>query len=85
MSAHEQHRRRDHGFCGSRIGGSGASRTRSFGKRRVCLVESCETVLSQYNPTQFCSVHNNSRPLERYPKAKTIAEDATSMPEEQPE
>jgi hypothetical protein len=75
MSVHEQHRRRDHGFCGSRIGGSGAGSTRAFGERRVCLVESCTTHLSRYNPTQFCSIHNNNRPLERYPKAKKLSEE----------
>jgi hypothetical protein len=30
---------------------------RSFGDRRVCAADDCETELSRYNPDTYCSVH----------------------------
>lgn len=39
----------------SRVDSASASKT--FIKGRVCLEEDCETVLSQYNPGSYCSVH----------------------------
>jgi hypothetical protein len=30
---------------------------RSFGDRRVCAADGCQTELSRYNPDTFCSVH----------------------------
>ena len=30
-----------------------------FGRGRVCAAESCDTVLSTYNPLSFCEVHKS--------------------------
>ncbi|HZD01735.1 MAG TPA: hypothetical protein VFA46_16540 [Actinomycetes bacterium] len=30
---------------------------RSFGLRRVCAADGCQTTLSRYNPDTYCSVH----------------------------
>ncbi|HZD38981.1 MAG TPA: hypothetical protein VE664_10100 [Actinomycetes bacterium] len=30
---------------------------RSFGTRRTCAADGCETALSRYNPDSYCSVH----------------------------
>jgi hypothetical protein len=30
---------------------------RSFGVRRVCAADGCQTTLSRYNPDTYCSVH----------------------------
>ena len=34
------------------------SRTRTYGTGRVCAVEGCGTVLSAYNPSRTCALHD---------------------------
>jgi hypothetical protein len=35
-----------------------SDRIKSFGRGRVCEVWGCNTILSAYNPAQFCSAHD---------------------------
>ena len=35
------------------------TRSRSYGRGRVCSVAGCSTVLSLYNPSVLCSVHGS--------------------------
>jgi hypothetical protein len=35
-----------------------SDRIKSYGRGRVCEVWGCNTILSAYNPAQFCSSHH---------------------------
>ena len=35
-----------------------AVRAKTYGARRVCVVEGCDTFLSAYNPSNICALHN---------------------------
>jgi hypothetical protein len=36
----------------------GMSKTRTYGSGRTCAVEGCDTILSAYNPSRTCALHN---------------------------
>jgi hypothetical protein len=38
---------------------------RSFGGGRVCVAAGCPTILSAYNPSSWCAVHDRLRPRAR--------------------
>lgn len=33
---------------------------KTFGENRDCIVPSCQTKLSRYNPSKYCSIHVSS-------------------------
>jgi hypothetical protein len=37
---------------------NGASKTRTYGAGRTCIIEGCGTRLSAYNPSHTCAVHD---------------------------
>jgi hypothetical protein len=38
--------------------GKTGDRIKSYGPGRICEVWGCKTVLSTYNPAQYCSLHD---------------------------
>lgn len=36
----------------------GMSKTRTYGTGRTCAVEGCDTILSAYNPSRTCALHD---------------------------
>ena len=45
----------------------------SFGEGRSCDVQDCDTVLSRYNATERCAVHDSDRPESPNDRAATSA------------
>jgi hypothetical protein len=52
---------------------SKAGRVRSHERGRICTHSACATVLSIYNPTRFCSLHEQSTALDRRHRARELA------------
>ena len=48
------------------MSGPGTTRqVRSFGVGRVCVAAGCPTILSAYNPSSWCAVHDRLSPQAR--------------------
>ncbi len=43
-------------------GGRTTHQVRSFGAGRICVAGGCDTVLSSYNPSSWCAIHDRLRP-----------------------
>jgi hypothetical protein len=41
-----------------RSASEGSGKTRTYGAGRTCIVEGCGTVLSAYNPSRTCALHD---------------------------
>lgn len=57
---------------GSRVA-PGESQAKDYGIGQVCLKKGCETILSRYNPLEFCAIHT-PEPEESDPRIKKIIE-----------
>ena len=48
------------------MSGPGAThQVKSFGRGRVCVAAGCPTILSAYNPSSWCAVHDRLSPQAR--------------------
>ena len=51
---------------GRRLSGARAKILKTYSRSRVCGASDCETVLSAYNPSSFCALHDRAvRPTRR--------------------
>ena len=53
------------------------SRVQVHARGRICAVEHCATILSAYNPSRFCSLHDRQDPVRRQSARSRPVEERT--------
>jgi hypothetical protein len=53
---------------------SRGSRVRSYQSGRICTHSECDTILSVYNPSKFCTVHDKLASGRKHPTPRPVAE-----------
>ena len=44
---------------------NGKRTVRSYKANRICKYDGCKTILSRYNPSKYCTVHQRERQLKK--------------------
>jgi hypothetical protein len=51
---------------------SGTARVRTYARGRTCRAAGCGTVLSAYNPSSFCALHESALPRPRRARRQPV-------------